>query len=765
MQPQTPLPDTSLPARNAVGVTPRTFRAFISYRHADNEAPGRRWASWLRQQLEEYEVPEELVGKLSPSGVTIPRKLYPIFRDEDEMPAGHDLSAGLRRALDNSEWLIVLCSPRTVASRWVNAEIRYFKERVRADRILALIVEGQPFASERGEAGPDGVAPELECFPEPLRYGAISPAGTLDWTARAEPRAADVRPGKRHMHGYTSAAAYRDALEAEGALSAEVIEEEVRVYEQQLASGVLQLIAGMLGLSLGELTQRDKVEQLRRAKHRARQLRKWLVAVSTLALLAIIGGGIAWWQKSVADERQRQVNHTRGSAESLINDMLFELRDKLEAQGETGLLDEVTNSAMRYFDGLPSPLVTIDTQKNAARALAIRAEVLLYKDDPAGLHATATRAFGEFERLIQLDPEDRDIRRRYIDLRTTVGALMHFDDERASEGDASLNEAVLQASRMAEKWPGDHAAEFLRLKTLILRAGIDLVGAGTQLSVVAALGVREPLNNEAVPELVKLMHEARKRMEPLKAELTKLAFAHPKETEYREFLAECCAYIGNGWFAEKNPEQAMRYLVAARRMYQDLLEDFPEEQVRRRAAMLASVMSQIGRVYGLRGNAIRSKMQLAESVRFFEVALERRDGFKEAALERQLLDTLLAAAAASNQALLRDDAKEILRKAREVAGRILQRNPNDENAQFRFVQCSFLDAMTGDQFDKREAASMARDLEMCLRMLEDLGKRGVAPAEIVKMKAEAEAMLERIERFHLRDSDAPNRAEKAPEPL
>jgi hypothetical protein len=85
---------------------------FLSYRHADNKEEGRQWASRLHQALEGYEIPADLIGKINGNGESIPASLYPVFRDEEELPADGDLTRNIQQALENSALLVVLCSPR-----------------------------------------------------------------------------------------------------------------------------------------------------------------------------------------------------------------------------------------------------------------------------------------------------------------------------------------------------------------------------------------------------------------------------------------------------------------------------------------------------------------------------------------------------------------------------------------------------------------------------------------------------------------------------
>ena len=94
------------------------YWCFISYRHADNKEAGRQWATWLHQSIETYEVPDDLAGSNNERGDTIPERIFPVFRDEEELPADADLSSPIYRALDASRFLIVICSPRVVGSTY-----------------------------------------------------------------------------------------------------------------------------------------------------------------------------------------------------------------------------------------------------------------------------------------------------------------------------------------------------------------------------------------------------------------------------------------------------------------------------------------------------------------------------------------------------------------------------------------------------------------------------------------------------------------------
>ena len=123
------------------------YDAFISYSHRDMDR-----ASWLQRRLENYRIP----GGLCERGDR--GRHLKIFRDQTDL-AGVELQQALRSELDSSEYLIVVCSPDSAASRWVNDEISYFISARDAGHVIPFIVAGEPESED----------PELECYPPVLR--------------------------------------------------------------------------------------------------------------------------------------------------------------------------------------------------------------------------------------------------------------------------------------------------------------------------------------------------------------------------------------------------------------------------------------------------------------------------------------------------------------------------------------------------------------------------------------------------------------------
>ena len=222
------------------------YGAFISYSHADTAV-----ARALHHALETYRIPKKLIGTETAIGI-VPRRLPPVFRDRDELPASGDLGTELRAALAAAAFQIVLCSERAAQSHWVNEEILAFK-RVHGDgRVLALIVSGEPYSATN------------ECFPPALRF-KTGPGGVLT-TEAAEPIAADLRPGK------------------DG---------------RRLA--YLKLIAGLTGLPLDALVQRDAARRQRRLAYIAGGAVTVALLTIGLAAYAVIQRREAEQQRELAD--------------------------------------------------------------------------------------------------------------------------------------------------------------------------------------------------------------------------------------------------------------------------------------------------------------------------------------------------------------------------------------------------------------------------------------------------------------------------------
>ena len=224
------------------------YWAFISYSHQD-----RAWGDWLHKTLETYRVPRRLVGRASRDG-QVPERLYPVFRDRDELPSSANLGDVLNESLRQSRYQIVICSPRSAASRWVNEEIKYFKSLGREDRVLCLIVDGEPNVFDIPGRDIE------ECFAPALRYRVDAHGQITD--IPAEPIAADAR---EHADGKRGAK--------------------------------LKLLSGLLGVGLDEIVQRERQREF---------WKRVQIGAAAMAFAGLCVGAWQWYQNERA-AREREI--------------------------------------------------------------------------------------------------------------------------------------------------------------------------------------------------------------------------------------------------------------------------------------------------------------------------------------------------------------------------------------------------------------------------------------------------------------------------
>ena len=123
------------------------YYAFVS--HSSRDA---KIALWLRDKLVNYNIPASIRKENQ-----MPKRLRPVFIYQTDL-AGANLQDALQRELEDSQWLIVICSPDGAKSQYVNGEVEHFINTGRANKIIPFIVGGTPHAKN----------PDDECFPPAL---------------------------------------------------------------------------------------------------------------------------------------------------------------------------------------------------------------------------------------------------------------------------------------------------------------------------------------------------------------------------------------------------------------------------------------------------------------------------------------------------------------------------------------------------------------------------------------------------------------------
>lgn len=392
------------------------YSAFISYNHRD-----RAWAVWLHRALEHYRVPSRLQGKPTPWGPLGPR-LPPVFRDRDELATSSDLAASVKAALAESATLVVICSPNSARSKWVDQEVRTFREQGRGDQIRLIIVDGEPHAAD----------PDRECLPQSF----LEPGAT-------EPLAADVRD------------------EADGKSGAR-----------------LKILAGILGVSYDDLRQREAARRQKRLAAIAAASLAGLVVTSGLAVFAWLSRNEAIEQRQLAERRTMTAERTL----DFVKDM-FRVADPSEAKGASITAREIVDRGAASLD-LPTlkrePMVRAELGVTLAEVYGtlglyrqsdalVRKTLLIRQNEPA-TYARQLVALAESQfRLGEYQAAETTLRRAQSRAANGSEALRSrilsdlgqtlFNLERYDEGERVLRQALAIDRKRGESGGNDVARD------------------------------------------------------------------------------------------------------------------------------------------------------------------------------------------------------------------------------------------------------------------------------------------------------------------
>lgn len=432
------------------------YYAFLSYSHDDEEI-----ADWLHDELEGFRVPHSLQGRLTENG-TVPKRLTPIFRDRHELAAADDLTEEIEAALASSQFLIVLCSPAAAASHWTNVEIETFKRSRPDGCVFAAIVAGEPFASD--VAGHEAE----ECFPPALRqkYDRRGrPTGK-----RAEPLAADLREqgdGRR--------------------------------------TGFLKLVAGMLGVGLDELVQRETMRRQRRLGYLLAASLGGMAVTSTLAITAIQA-------RDAARDQRRE-------AEGLIGFMLGDLKDKLEPIGKLDALDGVGSRVLAYYQKQNKAELSDAALSQRSRALSLMGQVAYARGDLDTSERLYREAMMGTAEAVRRKPDDPQ---RLFDQAQNVYWI----------GDIAMRRGNLAAAETSHREYSRLATRMVALAPDNMKWRMETQYAEVDLGIVL---LRQRRFAEASAQFAQALRT-----------IEALATADPRNRDYQQYLAESVAWLADG---------------------------------------------------------------------------------------------------------------------------------------------------------------------------------------------------------------------------
>lgn len=395
------------------------YRAFISYSHRD-----RKTAEWLHRALETYRAPRALTK--AGDGVST-GALRPIFRDREELSASSNLSEVIRDALDRSDALIVLCSPFSAASRWVDQEVAHVIDRGDVDRIICLITPDAPV-----DASLDSLLPQ-----------ALRAALPDD----VEPLAVDLRPqadGRRLARLKIAARLLDVSLD-------QLVQRDARRRLQVMTA--FTAAAVVVSVGMGAMTvltlqsrqvaraQRDETEAL--VAYMLGDLRKQLEPVGRLDVLDGVGGRVLdYYARARGDRLDDKALAQRAKAQTLLG-TIREQRSDWKGAEDAFAQAAATTHALVQRDPNNGERI-FDEAQNVFWVAHMRQRL--------GDEAAAEQGFKRYDalarRLVTLDPNRPEWRIEVAYANNNLGTLL-FAQRRPEEALAAFrtSQAVFKAER------------------------------------------------------------------------------------------------------------------------------------------------------------------------------------------------------------------------------------------------------------------------------------------------------------------------------
>ena len=260
---------------------------FISYSRRDQA-----FARVLEAALENY---------TPPHGLGAPRRPLRVFRDEADL-SGVEYFHAIERHLNASAKLLVLCSPDSRHSEFVNDEIARFVRTHRADCVVPILLDGVPNNAATAEQETRKAFPEALC--DVIQMPLAADFRNFD------PRRDKLSKGVFYGAWYTTLAnllnVSREAIEQRDAKRAA----RRRVIVISTITAVIALLAVALVVTL--LAQHEAVHQRNTAEHR-----RLTSLTQSLARQALLEHAAGAGDRAQLLARQAYVFHVRHHANAL----------------------------------------------------------------------------------------------------------------------------------------------------------------------------------------------------------------------------------------------------------------------------------------------------------------------------------------------------------------------------------------------------------------------------------------------------------------
>ncbi|MBQ7199980.1 MAG: toll/interleukin-1 receptor domain-containing protein [Eubacterium sp.] len=259
------------------------YDAFISYRHIDRDS---YVAKSIHKKLESFKLPGSVRKKTGSEKTAITR----VFRDEEELPLSSDLSEPINQALINSEFLICVCTPEYLSSRWCLQEVETFLQNHDHSHILVVLAKGEP----------------SEAFPEILTYEDVE---------------VQTEDGATHL--------IRKTIEP---LGADVRGESKKETDKKIDTAVMRLAAAIFGLNFDDLKQRHREARLKRILAMSACIGVCLLAFGIYVTVSLVQISRQNDEINIKNQEISKQNQEISKQNITISDQYTELQDKYASQ-------------------------------------------------------------------------------------------------------------------------------------------------------------------------------------------------------------------------------------------------------------------------------------------------------------------------------------------------------------------------------------------------------------------------------------------------
>lgn len=368
MHMESPEPVSRVPVSELVRAPQRKYSAFISYKHQTS----RFFAERIETALMSYAKP-------------LLRRPRPVFRDERHLVPTADLPGLIRRALEDSEFLLLLASPEAAASPWVQSEIDIFcGELGRAANLVIILTAGEIAVEVK----------ERTIVWDPTRTTALPP--NLQRYLHAIPLYIDLRESTSLdalslRHPTFKREINRLVAHFRNIDPDEMLGEELRVFRRNrlLAGGAIALFAFatvvLVFLTLGLRHSNQELARKRREAEERKEHAERLVRISATQLdaanarlrveespdEALAQLERAWKSRPPYDAAQLKLNGPADSPEYLAHLAEVDLEQALMAclsarpglrghlHGDGGSVDAMTISGNRLLSTAHAPYIAV----------------------------------------------------------------------------------------------------------------------------------------------------------------------------------------------------------------------------------------------------------------------------------------------------------------------------------------------------------------------------------------------------------------------